>query len=137
MTYHEVKASYLKTLDNGTQKRVTEAYLVDAESCTEAEAIATKLLAACQELSVTAVKQCKIAEIFGNRDSERFYLAKIAFITLDERTAQEKRTVAQMLVGAADFKTAVNTTFESMNTTMADFEVVSLAESPIVEILQK
>lgn len=136
MTYHEVKARYLKTLDNGTQKHVTETYLVNAESCTEAESEATKLLSAQDDLSVTAVKQSKLAEIFGDRESDKFYTVKIAFVTLDERTAQEKRNIAQMLVGAVNFQAAHSAILDAMKGTISDYEIVSLAESPIVEILK-
>ena len=81
----------------------------------------------------TSVKQTAIAEIF-NLGAERYYLAKVAFITIDEKTAQEKRSFSQILVGAIGFNDAYHTFLDGMKGTMADFELVSLAETPIMDV---
>ena len=76
---------------NGAIKKVTEAYMVDALSFTEAEArISEEISHFTSEFSVSAVKRTKIAEIFRERTGDKWYLVKVAFITLDEKTAVEK-----------------------------------------------
>lgn len=85
------------------------------------------------DLEVTANKKVKIAEVMGDKECCRFWLCKVAFITIDEKTASEKRTISQILVGASDFVNAVENFNEGMRGTMADFEVVSVAETPIKE----
>lgn len=69
----------------------------------------------------------------GDKECGRFWLCKVAFITLDEKTAAEKRTISQILVGAPDFTKALEHFNDGMKGTMADFEIVSLAETPIKE----
>lgn len=126
---------YDKIQENGAVKRVSEQYLCDALTCTEAEAIVTENLRPyiSGDFFTTSVKESKIAEVLNAEDAERYWLCKVAFITVDERTAAEKRTVSQILVGASDFTNAVEEFNEGMEGTMADFEIVGLSETPIVE----
>lgn len=136
--WFECKVRYDKTMDNGAIKKVTDPYLVDALSFTEAESRITEEVShLSSDFSVSAVKRTKISEIFwadwGVGD-DKWYLVKVAFITLDEKTAVEKRSIAQILVAACDFKTALDNFLEGMKGTMADYEVVSIAETPIMDV---
>lgn len=133
MSYNIVKARYTKTNENGKTKAVTEQYLVDALSCTDAEArIVEELSQLHSDLQVKSIGDTKITEVF-NPDADRFYLAKVGFVTIDEKTAVEKRTISQILVGAPDFTNAVEEFNEGMRGTLADFELVGLTETPIVD----
>ena len=85
------------------------------------------------DFDVKAAKKTKIAEIF-NLGAELYYLAKVAFITIDEETAQEKRSISHILVGASDFKEAYDNFLDKMGDTLADFELVSLSETQIIEV---
>ena len=133
--WFECRAKYDKMQENGKVKKVNEPYLVDALSFTEAESRFTEEITPfiSGEFTVTVAKRTKIAEIF-NLGAERYYLAKVAFITIDEKTAQEKRSISQILVGASDFKEAYDNFLDGMKDTMADFELVSLAETPIMDV---
>lgn len=136
MSYIETTARYQKTAEDGKVKNVSEKYLVDALSNTEAIATTVERLTpyVSGELNVSASKTTKIAEVFIAEDADKFYLAKVAFITIDEKTAKEKRTISQWLVGGTDFNDAYETVLREFNTiTTCDPELISLAESPIVE----
>lgn len=135
MSYIETAARYEKTLENGKTKKVTERFLVDALSCTEAEARTVEELTpfVSGDLEVTVNKKVNIAEVMGDKECGRFWLCKVAFLTIDERSGAEKRTISRVLVGAPDFPKAVENFNEGMKGTMADFEIVSLAETPIKE----
>lgn len=135
MSYIETAARYEKTLEDGKVKKVTERFLVDALSCIEAESRTIEELTpyVSGDLEVTANKKVNISEVMGNKECGRFWLAKVSFITLDEKTAVEKRTILQILVGAPDFTNAVEEFNEGMKGTLADFELVSLSETPIKE----
>ncbi len=134
--WFECKARYDKMQENGSMKRVSEPYLVDALSVTEAEARVIEELTplVSGEMSVPSVKTTRISEIFPDDSADRWYLAKVAFITIDEKTAVEKRSVSQMLVAASDFKGAYDNLMEGMKGTMADFEIVGINESPIIDV---
>lgn len=80
------------------------------------------------------MKRTKIAEIFWDDSADKWYLAKVAFITIDEKTAQEKKSNSLILVAASDFKGALEHFIDEMKSTMADYEIVSITETPILDV---
>ena len=134
--WFECKVRYDKMMENGVVKKVNEPYLVDALSFTEAEAriIEEQTPFISGDFSVSAVKRTKISEIFRDDSADTWYLAKVAFITIDEKTAVEKRSVTTMLVAGSDFKGAYENFNEGMKGTLADFDLVSLSETPIMDV---
>lgn len=133
--WFECKVRYDKTQENGAVKKVTEPYLIDALSFTEAESriIEEQTPFISGDFSVAAVKRSKITEIFWNEDGDRWYLAKAAFIQIDEKGG-EKRSVSQILVQASNFKEALDNFIEGMKGTMADYEIVSITETPLMDV---
>lgn len=136
--WFECKISYDKIMENGMQKKVTEPYLVDALSFTEAEARIIEEVRPfiSGEFTVTDVKRARLAELFFNENGDRFYKIKVCFITLDEKTAAEKRIPAQMLAQASDLKEAVAVLEEGMKGTMADYVIASVSETMIMDVFQ-
>ena len=132
----EVRARYDKMMENGSVKKVTEPYLVDALSCTEAEARVTEELRAyiSGDLSVSNVGKTKISEVFWDASGDRFYKVKVNFITLDEKTATEKRTATYILVQASSFKEAYDNFIDGMKGTMADYEIEAINETKLVDV---
>lgn len=130
------KVSYEKILENGMQKKVTEPYLVDALSFTEAEARIIEEMSPfiTGEFTVSAVGRAKLSEVFFNEDGDRYYKAKIHFITLDEKSGIEKKTAAQMLVQASNLKEAITVLEEGMKGTLADYTIASIAETQIMDV---
>ena len=134
--WFECKVRYEKLQENGGAKKVTEPYHVDALSFTEAEARITEEMTPyiSGEFTVSAIKPTKIAEIMWDETGDRWYLTKVAFITIDEKTAAEKRSVSQIMVQAANFKNAVARFEEGMKGTMADYEIVQINETMIMDV---
>lgn len=134
--WFECKVKYEKLQENGTVKKVNEPYLVDALSFTEAEARITEEQAPfiSGEFTISAIKPTKIAEIFWYEGGDRWYMVKVAFVTLDEKTAVEKRSISLILVQACNFKQALEKFEEGMKGTMADYEIVQISETPIMDV---
>ena len=134
--WFECKVRYDKLQENGAAKKVNEPYLVDALSFTEAEARITEEQRPfiSGEFSVSAVKRTKIAEIFFFEGGDRWYLVKVGFITIDEKTAAEKRSNSLILVQASNFKEAYDNFVKGMAGTMADYEIVSITERPLMDV---
>ncbi len=132
--WFECKVAYRKIMENGIEKKVNDTFLVDALTFTEAESRIIEEITPfiSGEFSVSAVKRTKIAEIFWDDSADRWYLTKVAFITIDEKTAQEKKSTS--LVAASDFKGALEHFIDEMKTTMADYEIVSITETPILDV---
>ena len=136
--WFECKVRFEKTLENGMQKKVTEAYLVDALSHAEAEArIIEEIRSFAQvEFEVTGVRRANYVELFCN-DSEladKWYRCKLMFITLNERNGTEKKTACNTLVQANDLRDAIKRLDEGMKGTMADYIISSVVETAIVEV---
>ncbi len=134
--YFECKVSYEKMLENGMQKKVTEPYLVDALSFTEAEARIIEEIRPfiTGEFTVTDVKRARLSELFFNENGDRYYKVKVYFITQDEKTGAEKKISAQMLAQASDLKEAIAVLEEGMKGTLADYVIASVSETPIMDV---
>lgn len=134
--WFECKAQFDKMMENGSLKKVTEPYLVDALSFTEAEARIIDELTPFVSggLEIKAVKKTRIGEIFWDDSADKWYLVKVAFITIDEKTAVEKKSISQILVAGSDFKGAYDNFMEGMKGTLADFDIVSITETAIMDV---
>lgn len=132
----EVKVRYEKLTEKGVTVKVTEPFLVDALSCTEAEARIVKEVSpfVSEELNVLSVNKTKISEVFWNADGDKFYKVKVNYITLDEKTGAEKRTSSFVLVQASDFADAFSNFNKGMKCSMMDYEIESIAETKIVDV---
>ena len=135
--YFETSCRYDKMLENGTVKKVTEKFLFDALTFTEAEArtIEERTPYISGEFTIPTAKKTKIAEIFGLGTSpDQWWLARVAFIQPDEKTGAEKKTITLILVGANDFYEALKNFEEGMKGTMSDYELQSLSLTDILEV---
>ncbi len=134
--WFETRVRYHKMQENGSVKPVTEPYLVDATSFTEAEARIIEAITPyiSGEFSITAVKKTKIAEIFFNEEGDRYYMVKVNFITLDEKTGTEKKSASFILVQASNFGDALDKFNEGMKGSVADYEIASISETPLCDV---
>ena len=120
-------------------KKVTEPYLVDALSFTEAEARIIEEMTPyiSGEFTVAAVAKANYSELFFAEDDIKasyWYKVKLGFITLDEKSGAEKKTYTNVLVQSEDLRDAVKRLDEGMKGSMADYIIVSVAETPIVDV---
>ena len=137
-TWFECKIRYEKTMENGMNKKVTEPYLVDALSFTEAEARIIEEMTPfiTGEFTVSDIKRANYSELFPSEEeaADLWFKCKLVFITLDEKSGAEKKTSTQVLVQAADLRDAVKKLDEGMKGTMADYKIASVAETAIMDV---
>jgi len=111
-TWFECKVRYEKMMENGLNKKVTEPYLVDALSFTEAEARIIEEMTPFMtgEFVVSDIKRAKYSELFPcEADSaDKWFKCKVFFVTLDEKSGAEKKTSTMMLVQASDLANALD-----------------------------
>lgn len=132
------KIRYEKLQENGMLKKVTEAFLMDALNYTEAETRIIKEVAPFiqGEFTVSDITRANYSELFFSHEetADIWFKCKLAFITLDEKSGAEKRTTTEILVEAADLRDAVKKLDEGMKGTMADYLIVSVTETPIMDV---
>lgn len=137
-TWFETKIRYEKEMENGMNKKVTEPYLVDALSHTEAETriIEEQKYYISGEFEVAAVRKTNYTELFFSEDAsaDRWYKVKLGFITLDEKSGAEKKTYTNVLVQSTDLRQAVKDLDAGMKGSMADYIIVSVAETAIMDV---
>lgn len=134
--YFLTVAKFEKMLESGMIKKVSEQYLVDAMSCTEAEARTCEEIQPfiSGEFSVTSAKQMDYSEIFFSEDGDRFWECKVHFITLDEKSGAEKRLKHKFLVQATTLDEAKNNLDEGMKGTLSDYWVAGINETKIMDV---
>ncbi|MBR4681971.1 MAG: DUF4494 domain-containing protein [Elusimicrobiaceae bacterium] len=135
-----VKIRYEKTGEDGLQKKVTEIYVVDAVSFGEAETRITEYMAAYinGEFEVQDISRAAFKEIFFSDEetADRWYNAKLEFITIDEKTEKEKRSAVTYLVQAGTFDNALKSVNEVMGGTMIDYVTAKIEETKIMDVYE-
>jgi hypothetical protein len=134
-TWFMCKVKYQKEEENGRVKNVTEPYLVDAMSFTEAEARIYEELGSVirGEFIVSGISKSRIVDLFHYEDNDVWYKCKITY-SVEEESGKEKKITNYMLVTASDVKQAYERIFESLNNMLVPFTVPEIVETPIVEI---
>ena len=138
--WFECRIRYEKTMEDGMQKKVTENYVVDALSFSEAEERITEEMSSyvSGEFDIVDIKIAPYGEIFfADSDSaDKWYKSKLAFITLDEKTQKEKRNNVYYLVNASSINAAIRSIDEVMGGTMVDYNSLSVTETQVMDIIQ-
>ena len=137
MNYFEVKITFDKTLENGKEKKVTECYIVNAVSFTDAEA---KVIHHVQDVitglfEVKSIRKYKVAEIVPSELGDTYFKCKLNFITLDEKSGKEKKSAVYMLVDAENLDKAKALLVEHMKSTMADYSIEKIEETKIMALI--
>ena len=138
--WFESKIRYEKTMEDGCLKKVTETYVIDALSFGEAEKRILEEMTSyvSGEVEVCALKIAPYKEIFfadSNMD-DKWYVAKLAFITIDEKTDKEKKTRVCYLVNAGNINAAVKNIEEQMAGTMIDYDTFNVSETQILDVFE-
>lgn len=132
-----VKVKYTKQLEDGRLKRVTEPYLVDSVSFTDAEARIYEEIgqSVTGEFLITGISKTEYADIFYYDDSDDWYKCKLTYVSIDGDEGKEKKITSNFLVTAANVKEAYERIKESLSDMTVTFEVPSIMLTPIVEVL--
>ena len=139
--WFECRIKYEKVMEDGTQKKVSENYVIDALSFSEAEARIIKEMSKyiSGAFEVDDIKKATYKEIFfadGDGMADKWYKVKLQFITIDEKTANEKKTSTWYLVQARSFEGARKNIDEVMGGTMIDYVIASVAETSLMDVYE-
>lgn len=138
--WFECKVKHEKTMENGLTKNVKESYIVDALTCSEAEARIIEYMTPyiSGEFEVSDIKTTNYTEIFfnDNENADMWFKCKLSFITLDERTGTEKRTNSYVLVQASDIRNAIKYVDDQMKGTISDYRIASIQETSVMDVVR-
>ncbi|MBQ0020829.1 MAG: DUF4494 domain-containing protein [Bacteroidales bacterium] len=133
------KIKYDKVGEEGLMTKATETYMVDALSFTEAEKRFIEEMEPYMsgEFEIMDIKKTKVSEMFESEDTQadKWYKSNVALITIDEKTAKEKKTNCPMFIQAANINDALSNLLKGMAGTMGDYVVTSLVETSIMDVI--
>ena len=138
--WFECTVRYERQMEDGMTKKVNELYVVDALSFGEAEESITKEMTSyvSGEFEVKNINPAAYGEVFfsENAADDRWYKARLSFITIDEKTEKEKRSSVTYLVQASTFNGAVKNIEEVMSGTMIDYVIANIMETKIMDVYE-
>lgn len=138
--WFECKIRYEKVMEDGTPKKVNELYVIDALSFSEAEERIMEEMSSyiSGEIELVDVKIAPYKEVFfADSDlADQWFKAKVAFITIDERTDREKRTSVIYLVNAGNINSAIKNIDEVMGGTMIDYVTTAISATKIFDVFE-
>lgn len=135
-TWFLCKVKYAKENEEGLLKNISEQFLVDAVSFTEAEAIIFDRLGSQirGDFQVTGLSKSNIVDVFFYEDADIWHKCKITYLVTDADSGKEKKVTQYMLVTANELKEAYDRIQESLSNMLVSFRVPDIVESPIVDI---
>ena len=138
--WFECKVRYEKTMEDGMPKKVVEIYTVDALSFSEAEERIMEEMSSyvSGEIDIVDLKIAQYKEIFfADSDlADKWYKAKLAFITFDDKTDKEKKTSVFYLVNAGNINSAIKNIDEVMGGMMVDYQTLNVSETNIMDVFE-
>lgn len=136
--WFEAKVKYMKVNEDGREKKVNEAYLLDAMSYTEAESrIMHEMESVISgDYYISSLKKSNITELVPSEDEndDRWYKAKVNIIDADEVSGKEKSTVQYYLVAAADTDRALELLKKEISKFVVPCEIVSISDTKFVDV---
>ena len=134
------KVRYDKVQEDGVTKKVTETYVVEAVSFTDAEARINEEMSAyiSGEFEVAEIDRAVFKEIFFSDDAnaDKWYKSKLQFITIDEKTEKEKKSNVYYFVEGSSLESARKNIDDIMGGTMIDYSIASVSETSILDVFE-
>lgn len=159
MMLYECGVRYDKMMENGAVKKVTELYLVDAVSFTEAEARIVREMEPymSSDFDVCSIKRTNYSEIVYDKFNlassasgsvqkltgqnkhaselaDKWFKAKVNYIVVNEKTSKEKKTPVYFIINAGSIAAAHEILVQHMNGTIADYEIATLDDTRIMDV---
>lgn len=136
--WFEAKISYMKVGEDGREKKVSESYLLDAMSYTEAEARVIKEMESIisGDYYIKSLKKSNITELLPSEDEndDRWYKAKVNIIDADAVSGQKKCSSQYYLVSASNFNLALENLEKSLSTFVVTYEIASITDTDFMDV---
>ena len=136
--WFECKVKYERLQEDVSVKKVPETYLVEAFNFTEAEKRVTEELKPFVkgEFDIDNIHKVKYVEIFDSdvESDDRWYRLKLQFVTLDEKSGKEKKSVSAVLVKANSIARSLENFEKGTKDSVTDFTITQDVETPIMDV---
>ena len=137
MSYFQTKVSFLGEQENGTVKKITKQFLVDAMSFTETEArVIREVGESVRDLYFDSIAHSPIQEVVSYGDTDLWFKCKVVYKDVDPDSGKEKKTTLYILVNANDVNEAYDRCKDHLKSMLVPFEIPKVEETAICEIYQ-
>ena len=133
----EVGVRMERTLESGKVAKVVEQFVVDALSFTEAETrIISEVGAYGTDIEVVTMKRSRCTELVGDGCKEKWFKAKVNYITVNEKTGKERKTPYYYFVNAETIADAKSTVDDFFRGTIIDYSIATLDETKVLDVFR-
>ncbi len=137
--WFEVKLKYEKEIEaqDGRVKKVSEVYLIDAVSFTDAE---KRMLMEVEEMGqgknflIDNIKKSNINEVIPSDSADYWYKTRITVSLIDDEAGKKKSSSQYYLVAGEDFKDAFLRLEKELEYMVVPYNVTSMVTSTILEV---
>ena len=136
--WFEAEVKYVKVGEDGKERKMSESYLLDAMSYTEAESRITESLREMiqGDFYIAGLKKSNVTELVESNDGndDKWFKAKVNIIDADQISGKEKKSAQYFLVAGSDLERALANLQKSLSTYVVPFEIASLADTTIMDV---
>ena len=138
--WYEIGLRYKKVMEDGTKKFTTEHYVVEALSFSQAESrIVEEMMHYISDTyEIKTIKKAAYKEVFFsdvNKD-DKWYKAKLQFITIDVKTKKEKFSNFIYLLQSSSLDKACISIDKFMGETMTAYSSMSLLKTKLMDVFE-
>ena len=135
-TWYSCKVKHNKEGDDGMLKQVTDTFLLDAVSYTDAEARMNEVVARdiSGEFAVTNISKTNIAEVINYEDSDTWFKCKVTYSTVDGDNDKEVKINTYILVCALHVKRAFERIEKHFEGMLVPYDIPSITQTNIIEV---
>ena len=133
----EVGVRMERTLESGKVAKVVGQFVVDALSFTEAETrIISEVGAYGTDIEVLTMKRSRCTELVGDCSKEKWFKAKVNYITINEKTGKDRKTPCYYFVNAGTIADAKSTVDDFFRGTIIDYSIATLDETKVLDVFR-
>lgn len=138
--WYEIGLRYKKVMEDGTKKFTTEHYVVEALSFSQAESrIVEEMMHYISDTyEIKTIKKAAYKEVFFSDvdKDDKWYKAKLQFITIDVKTKKEKFSNFIYLVQSSSLDKACISIDKFMGETMTAYSSMSLLKTKLMDVFE-
>lgn len=129
------KIKYFKPNSEGLSKSVTENYLIDAMSYTEAESRIMMEMEGISEFTIQSISKTNINDVvLPGKDGEVWFKAKVTYAVQDEDSEKEKKVTSYILISASSVKDAYERLEDWLRGMTIPYQIPKVEETNFMDV---
>ena len=129
------KIKYFKPNNEGLSKSVTETYLIDAMSYTEAESRIMLEMEGISEFTIQSITKTNINDVvLPGKEGEVWFKSKVTYAVQDEDSEKEKKVTSYILISATSVKDAYERLEDWLRGMTIPYQIPKVEETTFMDV---